>query len=214
MTVIQKTSNLPLRIGITGGISSGKSYICKQLQNAGFAIFYCDDVAKNIIRTHPIVKQQLSHLVGKDLYNEHGALVKKVLATYLCKGTDHSHKVDAIVHPQVAEAFKTFCWQKVLNATSHAHPLCFSTENKQITLASLLTLPKESTVFMECALLFESGFDKLVDHKVLVHVSHKTQVERLMNRDHITHEQALKWINLQLSEDEKMQRADAYILNE
>ena len=94
-----------MSIGITGGIGSGKSYVCKQLEQAGHPVFYCDDVAKHIIRTHKDVKRELTALVGNNLYDTNGALVKNVLATYLCKGTTYSHRVDAIVHPRVAEAF-------------------------------------------------------------------------------------------------------------
>ena len=67
---------------------------------------------------------------------------------------------------------------------------------------------------MECALLFESGFDQLVQHSVLVHVSHDTQLARLMARDHINREKALSWMALQLSEADKMQRADYILVNE
>ncbi len=67
---------------------------------------------------------------------------------------------------------------------------------------------------MECALLFESGFNRLVDHTVLVHVSHATQTARLMARDHISQEKAQAWMNLQLPEERKLQLADAVIVNE
>ena len=67
---------------------------------------------------------------------------------------------------------------------------------------------------MECALLFESGFNRLVDYSVLVHVSAQTQLQRLMARNHISAQKAQSWIDLQLSESEKMARADAYIVNE
>lgn len=202
-----------MSIGITGGIGSGKSYVCKQLEQAGHPVFYCDDVAKHIIRTHKDVKRELTALVGNNLYDTNGALVKNVLATYLCKGTTYSHRVDAIVHPRVAEAFKAFCQ---LHATasvalSHSIPPCLQ---GKIQLSQLIGLPVGSVAFMECALLFESGFDRLVDTSVLVHVSHATQIKRLMARDHISLEKAQKWIDLQLSEENKLQRADAYVVNE
>ena len=202
-----------MSIGITGGIGSGKSYVCKQLEQAGHPVFYCDDVAKHIIRTHKDVKREVTALVGNNLYGTNGALVKNVLAAYLCKGTAYSHRVDAIVHPRVAEAFKAFCQ---LHATasvtlSHSIPPCLQGE---IQLSQLIGLPIGSVAFMECALLFESGFDHLVDTSVLVHVSHATQIKRFMARDHISLEKAQKWIDLQLSEENKLQRADAYVVNE
>lgn len=206
-------TSLPLRIGITGGIGSGKSYICRQLEAAGFPIFYCDDVAKHIIRTNPEVKAALKALVGSEVYDAEGKLVKSVLAAYLCRGKEFSNQVDHIVHPKVAEAFLAFAQEHAQSKASSPHQLDIPT-NKQITLDALKALPTSSTVFMECALLFESGFDRLVHHTVLIHVSHETQISRLMQRDHIDREKALHWIALQLSEDEKMQRADAYLNNE
>lgn len=205
-------SHSPLRIGITGGIGSGKSYICHQLEAAGHHVFYCDDVAKSIIRSHPTVKKELTQLVGKGLYNGEGQLVKRVLASFLCKGKEYSHQVDTIVHPRVADAFQTFCQEHQTGTNSNAN--LFIPSNKRISLQSLKQLSPSHVVFMECALLFEAHFDSFVDYSVLVHVSSETQINRLMQRDHISREQAMRWIGLQLSENEKMTRADAYIVNE
>ena len=69
-------------------------------------------------------------------------------------------------------------------------------------------------LFMECALLFESGFARLVHSSVLVHVSTSTQLRRLMERDHISREKAQEWIDLQMSEAEKLRRATYVLCNE
>ncbi len=209
----QNNPILPLRIGITGGIGSGKSYVCHQLEADGHPVFYCDEVAKRIIRTDAEVKTALQTLVGSEVYDSEGQLVKNVLAAYLCRGTAYSKQVDRIVHPKVAEAFHQFAQQYALSEPSLLHPLTIPS-NKEITLHTLRNLPIENCVFMECALLFESGFDHLVDHSVLIHVSHETQIHRLMQRDHIDREKAQHWMDLQLSEEDKLQRADAYLNNE
>lgn len=206
------TYNHALCIGITGGIGSGKSYICHQLQTAGHHVFYCDDVAKHIIRTHAEVKRELRQLVSNDVYDAEGHLVKSVLAAYLCRGNDYAQQVNSIVHPRVAEAFKqqAASLQPVDADVAHILP-----HGKQfISIEQLKQLPTSGTLFMECALLFESGFDQLVQHSVLVHVSHDTQLARLMARDHINREKALSWMALQLSEADKMQRADYILVNE
>lgn len=211
------TSDAPsyaFRVGITGGIGSGKSYICRQLEAYGHHVFYCDEVAKHIIRTHPAVKCELQQLVGNEVYDAEGRLVKSVLAAYLCRGKAYSRRVDAIVHPRVAEAFEQFCRDTCPNAQKGTKPILNVDHNKQIAYQQLQALPPSSTVFMECALLFESGFDRLVNTSVLVHVSHATQLARLMARDHISREKALSWMALQLSEEEKMQRAFAILPNE
>ena len=200
-------------IGITGGIGSGKSYLCQQLETAGFTVFYCDKEAKRIIRHDPEVMNNLRELVGQEVYNAEGQLVKSVLAAFLCKGKNFSRQVDAIVHPRVAEAFH----QQMLHMTAQqAEPSTSQSPVLQgeVTLDQLKALDPHRTLFMECALLFESGFDILVDASVLVHVSAETQITRLMSRDQISRDKAQAWIDLQLSEAEKLKRASAYIVNE
>lgn len=204
-----------LRIAITGGIGSGKSYICKQLADAGFSIFYCDDVAKRIIRTDTAVRDELTAIVGKNLYDSDGLLVKSVLAAWLCRGKEYSAQVDAIVHPRVAGAFKQMSCEMENKAAAEGLPaISLPPFCRTITLHDLLKLPRRQVLFMECALLFESGFDRLADRSVLVHVSHATQLRRLMQRDHISEEKAEEWMALQLSEEEKASLANHILPNE
>ena len=176
-----------MRYAITGGIGSGKSFYCRKLEAAGFPIFYCDDEAKRIIRTSATVRQQLCALVGNEVYDTDGRLQKPVLAAYLCRGKAFAEKVDAIVHPRVAEAF-----QKWADEKSKVH----------------------DKVFMECALLYESGFEYLVDEVILVTASEETRVRRVMARDGVTREKALAWIALQMPEAEKRMRAHHIINSE
>lgn len=178
---LQKKPNR--KIAITGGIGSGKSYICRSIEAAGYPIFYCDDEAKRIIRNDPKVQQALIQLVGPDVYNEDGQLVKPVLAAYLCRGKAYAAQVDAIVHPRVGECFLEWCEQQTTDK-----------------------------VFMECALLFESGFDRYVDLTVHVAAPQEVRLSRVMARDNVSHEKALEWMALQLPEEEKARRAD-YIVN-
>ena len=203
-------------IGITGGIASGKSYVCAQLEQAGHTVFYCDSEAKHIIRTDPEVRRQLSQLVGSALYDAQGQLVKSKLAAWLCKGKAHAAQVDAIVHPRVAEAFArrvAHHWEGGLPARYKEPLLSPPFPRKQLdSLQQLITLPPQRVLFMECALLFESGFDRLVDSSLLIHVSAQTQLQRLMARDHISESKAQEWIALQFSEQQKLELAD-YVLD-
>lgn len=226
MPLTSKESNPPcpiLRIGLTGGIASGKSYVCKQLEAAGFPTFYCDDEAKRIIRHDPAVRNGLTALIGPRLYAADGTLVKRELAAWLCRGKDFSHRVDRIVHPRVAEAFRRRAAQQAAALTNKeiAEGISLPRRNThdrqgaiEVTLDTLLRLPTARVLIMECALLFESGFDRLVDRTLLIHVSPATQLARLMARDHLTPEGAQAWIDLQLSEAERMKRADYFIVNE
>lgn len=198
-----------LRIGITGGIGSGKTTVCRRLEAAGHRVFYTDSEAKRIIRTHPAVRRELRALVGEEVYDAEGQLVKSVLAAYLTQGLDHSQKVDAVVHPRVAEAFLQFCADREAAVSS-----CLLPRSSHVSVEVLAALPPAAVVFMECALLFEARFDRYVDCSVLVHVSAATQLRRLMARDGISREKAQAWISLQLGEEEKLRRADFIIDNE
>ena len=233
---LQRPESPLLLIGITGGIASGKSYVCAQLEQAGHTVFYCDSEAKRIIRTDPEVRRQLSRLVGSDLYDAQGQLVKSKLAAWLCKGKAHAAQVDAIVHPRVAEAFARRAselsadWEGELPARHKEYGLPARQHDagrkpappealfppfphKQLdSVQQLICLPPQRVLFMECALLFESGFDRLVDCSLLIHVSASTQLQRLMARDHISESKAHEWMALQLSEEQKLERAD-YVLD-
>lgn len=208
-------------IGVTGGIGSGKSYICRQIEAAGHPVFYCDDVAKQIIRTDPDVQRELTAIVGDGIYDAEGKLVKSVLAAYLCRGRQYSAQVDAVVHPRVAKAFMekakmTETDKAKLAADNDAKDAAQAVKDVtgELTVETLQHLPCGKVLFMECALLFESGFCNLVHRSVLVHTSHETQISRLMARDGISRQKALEWMALQLSEEEKLARADAYLPND
>lgn len=173
-----------IRYGITGGIGSGKSYVCRLLEEAGCPVFYCDDEAKRIIATHPVVRRELTALVGPGVYDADGKLQKKTLSAWICSGTEKAEQVNAIVHPRVAEAFRLWCRRQ-----------------------------QSGRVYMECALLWESGFDRLVDVTVLVDAPDEVRLQRVMRRDNISEEKARSWMSLQLPEEEKIRRADIILQN-
>ena len=181
---MNKELHTPHRIAITGGIGSGKSYVCARLQQRGLPVFFCDDEAKRIIRTDAAVHDDLVRLVGPEVYATDGLLCKSVLAAFICASPQQAEKVDAVVHPRVAEVFRAWA-------------------GKQAT----------DVVFMECALLFESGFDALVDVSAVVVVDKEVRLQRVMQRDNVSREKALAWMALQMSEEEKQRRADSLLHN-
>ncbi len=227
-------------MGITGGIASGKSYVCHQLEAAGHPVFYCDDEAKRIIRTAPAVRRELSALVGPEVYTPEGQLNKPVLSAWLCRGQRQAHQVNAIVHPRVAEAFAARAAaleaaalataleataQKMLDLGAAAQEMpdlpadaltrILQASSREIDIATLAALPRGRVLFMECALLFEAAFDRFVHRSVLVHVRRETQLRRLMARGSgIDRAGAEAWIDLQMGEEEKMARADFWLDND
>ena len=177
------SSTQKISYGITGGIGSVKSYVCALLKDMGYPVFCCDTAAKHIIRTNENVRQMLTRIVGEGLYDEAGVLVKSRLAEFLCRGQESADRVNQVVWPQVAEAFKQW-------------------EQQQ----------ESRYVFMECALLFESGFHRLTTRTVHVAAPREVRIRRVMERDKVSRATALRWLRLQMPEREKRRRAD-YVIN-
>lgn len=167
-----------MRIAITGGIGSGKSYVCKRLENYGLQVYDCDAAAKRLMRTSPELQKQLSELVGEDVYINK-VLNKAALAKYLLESESHAKAIDNIVHPAVAADF----------------------------LSSGLS-------WMECAILFESGFDKYVDRIICVTAPLEIRIQRVMNRDGITRSKVLEWMSQQMTQEEKVARSHFEIIND
>ena len=94
-----------MKIGITGGIGSGKSYVCNLLQQRGFAVYDCDSAAKRLIKTSPEIRQGLTELIGPNTYYDDGQLNKGAVAEYLLASENNAHAVDHIVHPAVFDDF-------------------------------------------------------------------------------------------------------------
>lgn len=172
-----------LILAVTGGIASGKSFVCQRLAERGFPVFSCDDEARRLMVSDDTLRQRLQALIGLNAYKDDGSLNKIVVASFIKSGGKEA--VDALVHPAVRRAF----WQWVTEQNSNV-------------------------VIMECALLFESGFEVLADKAVLVSAPENVRIKRLMQRNGIDEGAARSWMALQMPEEEKMRRADFVICND
>ena len=94
-----------MKIGITGGIGSGKSYVCKRLEARGIHVYDCDSAAKRLIRTSPDIHDRLADLIGPDVWTD-GQLNKAVMAQFLLASEANAKAIDAIVHPAVFRDFE------------------------------------------------------------------------------------------------------------
>ena len=94
-----------MKIGVTGGIGSGKSYVCNLLQQQGYAVYDCDSAAKRLINTSPEIRQGLTKLIGPNTYLDDGRLNKGAVAEFLLASEDNAHAIDHIVHPAVFDDF-------------------------------------------------------------------------------------------------------------
>ena len=172
------------RIGITGGIGSGKTYVCQRLKQRGIPVYHCDDEAKRLMTESPVIRKKMCKLIGNDAYNGQ-ELNKPLIAQYLFACEDHANNINAIVHPVVRQDFLQ--WTKEQN--SHI-------------------------VAQECALLFESGFQDTVDFTIEVYAPQSLRIQRATQRDHVASEHILARMAQQMDEEEKRQRANFCILND
>ncbi len=172
------------RIGITGGIGSGKTYVCQLLQQRGIPVYQCDDEAKRLMTESPVIRKQLRKLIGAEAYTPSG-LNKPLIARYLFADQRHAERINSIVHPVVRQDFLQWTLQQDA-------PL----------------------VVQECALLFESGFQDTVDITVEVYAPLHLRLQRAIQRDNATAEQIQARMAQQMDEEEKRQRADFCILND
>ena len=90
---------------ITGGIGSGKSYVCRILESRGISVYDCDAAAKRLMRTSEKLQQELRQLVGQDVYTSDGQLQKRVLADFLLTSEANKLVLNDVIHPAVAEDF-------------------------------------------------------------------------------------------------------------
>ena len=160
-----------MKIGITGGIGSGKSYVCRLLERRGIEVYDCDAAAKRLIRSSSRLRRQLQELIG--------SLEKADISRFLLASEDNQRAVNAIVHPAVFDDFE-----------------------------------KSGMQWVESAILYESGADKLVDRVVVVTAPEEIRIERIMKRDGITREKALQWIARQWPQELVRERADVEIVND
>ena len=175
-----------IRVGITGGIGSGKTYICKLLELMNFSVFYSDTEAKKIQNTNEYVRIKFTELFGEEAYTEEG-LNRKYIAEIIFGNPDAKKQLEEIIHPKVAEAFATWCEEKS------------STDEK--------------IVFIESAILYESGFDKMVDKVIMVYADDDVRIERSMRRDKADRKAIEDRIKNQGSDKDKCKKADFVIYN-
>lgn len=175
-----------LVIGLTGGISSGKSTVTSWFLEKGIIVLDADQIVRQLQRPGSLLLKELAHEFGSSVLNEKGELVREVLGSIIFHDDVAKQKLNDMIHPLVK--------QKLLEGIEKAK------------------MAGEQLLVLDIPLLFESGFESLVDEILVVYVSHETQVKRLMKRDKIDENYALAKINSQMLLEEKRACAD-YVLN-
>lgn len=175
----------PVVLGITGGIGSGKSIFTELLKINNIPIYDCDSRAKRIMNEHVGLQRLLSELVGENVFPK-GKLNKKILSDYLFASKSHIAAVNAIVHPCVLNDFKDWIKQQ----------------------------EGEKLIAVESAILYEAHFDAAVDYVIMVYAPKEMRIQRVMQRDQLTHSAVLLKMGAQQSDEDKKQKADYVIYND
>lgn len=176
-----------LKVGVTGGIGSGKTTVCKLLERFGVPVYYADDRAKWLMNYNENVRQQLIAAFGKEVYTEAGDLDRPYLAGMVFNNKEKLDQLNSIVHPAV-----------------HLDGVTWQQEQEQAG--------KPYTV-KEAALLFETGSYAALDKIVVVTAPEEVRIARVLQRETTTEEQVRARIRQQMPQEEKIKRADFVIEN-
>jgi dephospho-CoA kinase len=172
-----------LKIGVTGGIGSGKTTVCKVFTAIGIPVFSADNEAKKLMESDPQVMEQVNSIAGYDIY-QGGTLNRAELAELIFNSRDLLERINGVVHPAVRRQFEI--WYSDQEA---------------------------GYVILEAAILFETGSYKTVDRIITVIAPFEERIERVVRRNSLTREQIMERIRNQSDDEYKISRSDFVIDN-
>ena len=170
-------------IGLTGGIASGKSTVSKYLAEKGFKVYDADKIAKDISGKKS-VQEEIILTFGNEILDENGNVDRKKLKEIVFENKKKLKQLNAIIHPKVIDFYKELKEQNT-----------------------------DKIIIFDVPLLFESGIDKFCDKILVVISDYKIQLNRIVERDKIDRDLAEKIIKSQLSNEERIKKADVVIEN-
>jgi dephospho-CoA kinase len=172
-----------VKLGITGGIGSGKTSVCRVFGVLGIPVFSADPAAKYIMENDPGIREKINFIAGKDLFPG-GILDRMGLASLIFNNNTLLEKVNSLIHPIVFDHF--ISWEK-----SQLAPY----------------------VILEAAILIESGGSRLVDRIATVITPVEERVERVIHRNRLTREQVFERIKNQIDDETRIKLSDYVIYN-
>lgn len=173
-----------LKVGITGGIGSGKSYCARYFRCLGIPFYDADTRAKLLMQSNDLLKNDLIRLLGEKIYLENGELNKPYMRKQLFNNSKIRHAINEIVHPAVGRDYEK--WHRGQEA---------------------------SFTLKEAALLVESGSYRELDHLIMVMTPLSLRIQRVIHRDKISSEEVRQRIRSQWSDAEKLKVSDSCIDN-
>lgn len=173
-----------IKVGITGGIGSGKSTACRVFATLGVPVFYADTTAKQLMNTDPELRENLIRLFGAAVYLPDQTIDRKYLAGIVFNNASLLDELNKAVHPAVRKAFDQWCQKQ-----------------------------DSPYILHEAAILFESGFYKMMDKTIMVYTNENERIDRVMKRDNLSREMVLLRMKNQWKDEEKIKLADFVIGN-
>jgi dephospho-CoA kinase len=173
-----------LKVGLTGGIGSGKSLVAGIFKQLGIPVFHADDRSKILLATSDELRRQLIGAFGPSIYNEK-QINKPVFANHIFSGRKPLEIANGIIHPFVIADFELWC-----NQLQHIPYL-----------------------IMEAAILFESGAHQNLDHTVAILASEEVRIQRVITRDQTDRESVLRRMQFQFNDDRRQKLADSLLIN-
>ncbi|MFI3314593.1 MAG: dephospho-CoA kinase [Rikenellaceae bacterium] len=170
-------------IGITGGIGSGKSTICRALGAMGFTIYDCDFWASFLMNSDASVINQIKSHFSDQIYSADGVLDRRLLASKVFNDTAQLKILESIVHTALFTHLEGFISQN-----------------------------RDKIVIVESAILFESGFNKIIDKVITISAPESLRIDRAMSRDCATRAQIKERVAKQMSDAQREKLADFTII--
>ena len=170
-------------IGLTGGIASGKSTVSKYLAEKGFNVYDADKMGRDISERKS-VQEEIITIFGDKILDKNGNVDRKKLKEIVFENKDKLKKLNGIIHPKVIDFYK-----------------------------ELKEKNTDEVIIFDVPLLFESGLDKFCDKILVVISDYEIQLNRIVERDKIDRELAAKIIKSQMSNEERIKKADVVIEN-
>ena len=177
-----------IRLGITGGIGSGKSVVSRLLRIMDVPVYDSDTESKRLTVQDATIRQKLIDWVGPSVYLADGSLNKPYFASCVFSSSENASKANAIIHPVVKRDFLEWAERQ----KQAGHQLCA----------------------IESAILYEAKFEDVVEAVVMVSASLDTRIQRTMQRDGASYEVVMERIKRQMDDAEKIQKADFVVYNE
>jgi dephospho-CoA kinase len=177
-----------LSVGVTGGIGSGKSEVCRVFESCGAVVFSADPLARAIIESDPAVKSRLRRLFGDEIYLPEGFLNRKLLARIIFTDPEAQARVNEAVHPAVIERLR-----------------------KEIRRER--ELAGAPAVVVEAALIFEAKMEEMFDYIVVVEADDASRIARVTARDGVSADEVRDRMRSQLAPERKAAKADFVIRN-